>query len=77
MQPRLIAAWENVSEQQVGVRQRRLPIATLFNVFLERIMSAAMEEHDVKVSIGGRNIANLRFADYIDAVAEKKCKQLL
>ena len=40
--------------------------------FLERIMSDALEEHDGKVSIGGRNIANLRFADDIDALAEEE-----
>ena len=33
-------------------------------------MSDALEEHDGKVSIGGRNITNLRFADDIDALAE-------
>ena len=33
-------------------------------------MSDALEEHDVKVSIGCRNITNLRFADDIDALAE-------
>ena len=42
------------------------------NIFLERIMSDALEEHDGKISIGGRNITNLRFADDIDAVAEKE-----
>ena len=35
-------------------------------------MSDALEEHDRKVSIGGRNIINLRFADYIDALAEEE-----
>ena len=45
---------------------------TLFNIFLERIMSDALKEHDGKVSIGGRNITNLRFADDIDALAEKE-----
>ena len=40
--------------------------------FLERIMSDALEEHDGKVSIGGRYITNLRFADDIDAVAEEE-----
>ena len=34
-------------------------------------MSDALEEHDGKVSIGGRNITNLRFADDIDAPAEE------
>ena len=37
-----------------------------------RIMSDALEEHDGKVSIGGRNITNLRFADDIDALAEEE-----
>ena len=40
--------------------------------FLERIMSDALEEHDGKVSIGGRNITNLRFADDIVALAEEE-----
>ena len=45
---------------------------TLFNIFLERIMSDALEEHDGKVSIGGRKITNLLFADGIDALAEEE-----
>ena len=44
----------------------------LFNIFLERIMSDALEDHDGKDSIGGRNITNLRFADDIDALAEEE-----
>ena len=35
-------------------------------------MSDALEEHDGKASIGGRNITNPRFADDIDAVAEEE-----
>ena len=35
-------------------------------------MFDALEEHDEKVSIGGRNIINQRFADDIDALAEEK-----
>ena len=35
-------------------------------------MSDALEEHDGKISIGGRNITNLRFADDIDALAEEE-----
>ena len=56
----------------VGVRQGYLLSPTLFKIFLERIMSDALEEHDGKVSIGGRNMTNLRFADDIDALAEEE-----
>ena len=35
-------------------------------------MSDALEEHDGKVSIGGRNITNVRLADDINAVAEEE-----
>ena len=34
-------------------------------------MSDALEEHDGKVSIGGRNITNLWFADDIDTLVEE------
>ena len=53
-----------------GVRQGCLLSATLFNFFLEQIMTDALEEYDRKVSTGGRNITSLRLADDIDAVAE-------
>ena len=56
----------------VGVRQGCLLSLTLFNIFLERIMSDALEEHGGKVIIGGRNITKLRYADDIDALAEEK-----
>ena len=36
--------------------------------------SRTLEEHDGKVSIGGKNIANLLFADDIDALAEVEQK---
>ena len=35
-------------------------------------MSDALEEHDGKVSIGGRYNTNLRFADDTDALAEEQ-----
>ena len=40
--------------------------------FLERIMSDAQKEHNGKVSIGGRNITNLLFADNTDALVEEE-----
>ena len=66
---------ENIGEwfrTTVRVKQGCLLSPTLFNIFLEQIMSDAMEEHNGKVSIGGRNITNLCFADDIDALAEEE-----
>ena len=45
-----------------------------FKIFLEKIMSYALEDYQGKVSIGGRNITSSRFADDIDALAEKEQK---
>ena len=41
-------------------------------LFLERIMSDALQEHVGKVSIGGRNITSLRFGDDVDALKEEE-----
>ena len=57
----------------VGVRQGCLLSPTLSNIFLlrrlERIMTEALEDLEGSVSIGGRTITNLRFADDMDALA--------
>ena len=45
---------------------------TLLNIFIERITSDALEKHDRKVRIGGRNITNMRFADDMDALADEE-----
>ena len=42
---------------------------TLFNIFLERIMTDALEDHESTVSIGDRTITNLRFVDDIEGLA--------
>ena len=57
---------------KVGVRQGCLLSPTLLNIFLERISSDVQEEHDGKVSIGGKNITDLRIADDIDALADEE-----
>ena len=50
----------------VGVQQGCILSPTLFNIFLERIMTDTLEDHEGTVNIGGRTIINLCFADDID-----------
>ncbi len=53
---------------QFVVRQGCLLSPTLFNIFLEDIMTHALENYNGTISIGGRQITNLRFADDIDGI---------
>ena len=53
----------------VGVRQGYLLSSALFNIFLEKIMTDALEDHEGTASLGARAITNLRFADDIDGLA--------
>ena len=54
-----------------------LTLTYILNIFLERIMTDALEKHDRKFSIGGRNITNLHFADDINALAEEEQEALV
>ena len=56
----------------VGVRQGCLRAPTLFNIFQERTMREALDDHEGSVSIGGRLITNFRFADDIVVNAEEE-----
>ena len=56
----------------VGVRQGYLLSPTLSNIFQERIMCEALDDHEGSVSIGGRLITNFRFADDIVVNAEEE-----
>ena len=55
-----------------GVKHGCLLSPIITNIFLKRIMSDTLEERGRRVSLGGRNIANLEFANDTDALAEEE-----
>ena len=48
------------------------PLQHVSGIFLEKIVTDALDDHKGTVSIGGRAIANLRFADDIDGLAAEE-----
>ena len=46
--------------------------STLFNILLEQIMNDVLDNHVGSVTIGGKIITNLRFADDIDGLASSE-----
>ena len=46
------------------------------NIFLESIMTDALEDHEGTVSIGGRTNINFRFAADIDGLAGEEEEEL-
>ena len=56
-------------KMSIGVRQGCILSPVLFNIFLEKIMQETLDDHHTSISIGGRPLCNLRFADDIDLLA--------
>ena len=55
----------------VDVRQGFPLSFVLFNIFLEQIITDTLINHHSSISIGGREISNLRLADYIDLISAR------
>ena len=52
-----------------GVRQGYSLSTILFNLFLEEIMQETLHDHHTSISISGRPICNLHFANNIDLMS--------
>ena len=55
-------------QQYIGVNQGCLLSPILFNLFLEKIMQKTHHDHHISVSVGGRPMCSLRFANHIDLI---------
>ena len=56
-----------------GVCQDCILSPSLFNLYAEYIMrNAGLDEAQARIKIAGRNISNLRYADYTTFMAESK-----
>ena len=64
---------------KVGVRQGYLLLPTLFKIFSEHIITDALEDHQLTISIGGRVVSNLHFANDIDGLTglQDELKELI
>ena len=60
----------------VGVRLGYLLSPTLFKIFQERIMTDALEDHEGTVSVRGKTITYLSFADDIDGLAGEEERKI-
>ena len=69
MQSSLTTGLETGSKQQLKSDRDVYSHPPSSTDFWKRILTDALEDHEGTVSIGGRTITNLRFADEIDGLA--------